>query len=532
MGVNKESHYTVFLRFLAAYFDKLLSILVMLSLLGGLFSVLFLPVIFSQIGKVLEQNNHPSPSNVSPSETKPEVKNAEKKLDEVCEEMEFIVWPSGFYSEKYQRIVAFMPEGHTVVDKTSYVSFPVVKGCKNGEAVRINIVELFNSGEQREVKFSGNLPWVSESDPRIQHIRERIKSSSAGAWKIWRELQKKDYLPSFMRIIQVNDPNYGLAMLPEELRAYVYPMDPKFFFWEMSRESLFHKDENFPKHFYRDTALPSFQVPSHLVLERMEKVQFDLTKVNDSNSPGAFVIAHLGYPVFEVVRDKVLSSSKMISVVGAFIRMYFSREWFFQVNSKKHVENVSAYYCAFATSPFQDMLKFEVQRNGESMISRWGAERAFAYRRWLQAGDEGVRALLNETTEVLKIFGLQEVKSCKDGLYDTDGDGVSNTSDNCPEVANPKQENMDRFSSNLEWDGLGDFCDDDMDGDGVKNTKDNCVIVPNGQQEDADGDGVGDMCAETIGVDYSGDKEEGESVRTSLPISDETADEIIRKKRL
>ncbi len=57
---------------------------------------------------------------------------------------------------------------------------------------------------------------------------------------------------------------------------------------------------------------------------------------------------------------------------------------------------------------------------------------------------------------------------------DTDGDGVNNDVDNCPDVANPDQADSD-------GDGIGDACD-------------NCPTVYNPDQLDSDGDGIGDAC--------------------------------------
>ena len=62
------------------------------------------------------------------------------------------------------------------------------------------------------------------------------------------------------------------------------------------------------------------------------------------------------------------------------------------------------------------------------------------------------------------------------GVYnaDSDGDGVGDDVDNCPEDVNPSQGDDD-------GDGFGDECD-------------NCSLVSNPLQEDMDGDGIGDAC--------------------------------------
>src|SRR5687767_5077816 len=50
---------------------------------------------------------------------------------------------------------------------------------------------------------------------------------------------------------------------------------------------------------------------------------------------------------------------------------------------------------------------------------------------------------------------------------DTDADGVPDSSDNCPSVANANQTNTDR-------DSLGDACDPDDDNDGKADGADSC----------------------------------------------------------
>ena len=76
---------------------------------------------------------------------------------------------------------------------------------------------------------------------------------------------------------------------------------------------------------------------------------------------------------------------------------------------------------------------------------------------------------------------------------DSDGDGIADTIDNCPDVPNPQQYDRD-------GDGIGNRCEDgttpptDTDVDGVPDTIDNCPDVPNPGQADEDGDGVGNAC--------------------------------------
>ncbi|MDG2371823.1 MAG: thrombospondin type 3 repeat-containing protein [Flavobacteriaceae bacterium] len=70
---------------------------------------------------------------------------------------------------------------------------------------------------------------------------------------------------------------------------------------------------------------------------------------------------------------------------------------------------------------------------------------------------------------------------------DSDGDGISNDSDNCPTTSNTDQ-------SDVDGDGVGDACDPDDDNDGILDENDNCPTTFNTSQIDTDGDGQGDAC--------------------------------------
>lgn len=74
--------------------------------------------------------------------------------------------------------------------------------------------------------------------------------------------------------------------------------------------------------------------------------------------------------------------------------------------------------------------------------------------------------------------------SVKTTSSDSDGDGVPDDQDNCPNVANPDQADHDK-------DGLGDTCDPDDDNDGLPDTTE-AVLKTDPFNPDTDGDGLTD----------------------------------------
>jgi hypothetical protein len=87
---------------------------------------------------------------------------------------------------------------------------------------------------------------------------------------------------------------------------------------------------------------------------------------------------------------------------------------------------------------------------------------------------------------------------------DNDNDGEPDVSDNCPDDVNPDQENADNDSCGDVCDDLpsdGEYCDD-YDGDGIADDIDNCPRYSDStDQSDLDDDGEGNVCDDDIDGD-------------------------------
>jgi len=106
-----------------------------------------------------------------------------------------------------------------------------------------------------------------------------------------------------------------------------------------------------------------------------------------------------------------------------------------------------------------------------------------------------------------------------DLVGDSDGDGIDDCEDNCPEDANADQKDSDGDGEAFG----GDVCDDcpndggDSDGDGFTSCEDNCPNVFNSGQDDEDNDGIGDECDTSEcgnGVSEEGEECDGEDFCT------------------
>ena len=90
----------------------------------------------------------------------------------------------------------------------------------------------------------------------------------------------------------------------------------------------------------------------------------------------------------------------------------------------------------------------------------------------------------------------QDRDGCSD--QDSDADGFVDQMDICPNIADPSQSDLDN-------DGTGDACDEDIDGDGVLNPIDKCPVDEPLWQSNEDTDHDSDGCANEIDTDDDAD---------------------------
>lgn len=87
---------------------------------------------------------------------------------------------------------------------------------------------------------------------------------------------------------------------------------------------------------------------------------------------------------------------------------------------------------------------------------------------------------------------------------DGDGDGVGDNGDNCSDVANADQADLDE-------DGLGDACDDDVDGDGLLDS-DEIGLGTDPLDSDSDDDGLSDGDEAAAGTDPTNADSDGDGI--------------------
>jgi hypothetical protein len=95
-----------------------------------------------------------------------------------------------------------------------------------------------------------------------------------------------------------------------------------------------------------------------------------------------------------------------------------------------------------------------------------------------------IKWLLTSTSKDVNTAGYDYRTGSGRISLDADGDGYNHDTDNCPLVSNSTQ-------ANLDGDGMGDACDNDIDGDGLTNAQE-ATYGTNPANPDTDGDGLSD----------------------------------------
>lgn len=228
-------------------------------------------------------------------------------------------------------------------------------------------------------------------------------------------------------------------------------------------------------------------VPSNTSTEILNFALNQLAIDSANNSIGLYVSAGIS----NVTEDNILSINDAILTLGVSTQLQVQ-----QLVNKVVASHIIQAYSADSNNPAPTLVDFTTL--GLDNVTSDNIEQ-------INTAIAGLEASAIDSID--KIVALIAADNDADGVEDiidafpfdqaetadTDGDGVGNNADNCPNIINSDQINFDS-------DSYGDVCDTDEDNDGVVSAEDAFRFNPN-YSSDADSDGMPDAYEREYGFD-------------------------------
>jgi len=226
---------------------------------------------------------------------------------------------------------------------------------------------------------------------------------------------------------------------------------------------------------YQDSELND-ETESDLNLVLFSENQWDNQTTSESSTVSNFILANVSNKSFNEITLNSNSAPTDIKLSSSSVNENLTSGTI--VGSLSTIDSdIGSTHTYTLVSGSGDMDNSSFSINGNNLLT----EVAFDYE------TKNSYSIVIRSTDGISSYSKTFIISVVDVDEDTDGDGITNSKDNCPMIANNNQLDTD-------GDGFGDVCDSDDDGDGVEDYLDNCPLTYNIYQIDTDGDGIDDSC--------------------------------------